>query len=92
MKHSRGQNVRRSRHFKSLGRLTATAALKEFKEGERVRLRLNPSVKSGRPSTLRFNGKIGIVRGRQGKGYVVGIKDGDKTKELVVGNAHLVGA
>lgn len=90
MKHSHGQNVRRSRHFKSLGRLTTTAALREFNDGDRVLLRFNPSIKSGRPSTLRFNGIRGIVRGRQGAAYVVSIKDGNKTKELVVGNAHLV--
>ena len=92
MKHSRGQNVRRSRHFKSLGRLTATAALREFQPGARVLLHLNPAIKAGRPSTLRFNGKNGVVKGRQGKSYVVVIKDGNKPKELVVGNAHLVEA
>jgi len=90
LKRSHGQNVRRSRHFKSLGRLTARAALKEFKAGDRVRLRLNPSTKKGRPSTPRFNGKVGVVKCRQGKAYVVGIKDGGKAKEILAGNAHLV--
>ena len=37
----------------------------------------------------RFNGKIGEIIGRQGRAYVVQIRDGNKIKRLIVRSEHL---
>lgn len=89
MKRSHGPNSKRSRHLLSPGRIPITRLLVTFSEGERVRIAVNPTFLRGQPTTLRFNRKVGTVLGRQGRGYRVEVMDGNKTKMLVISNAHL---
>ncbi|RJT06075.1 MULTISPECIES: 50S ribosomal protein L21e [Halococcus] len=63
-------------------------AIEDFDEGERVHLRLDPSVPDGRFHP-RFNGHTGEVLGRQGRAYRVRINDGGKDKTLIAIPAHL---
>jgi large subunit ribosomal protein L21e len=63
-------------------------AIEDFDEGERVHLRLDPSVPNGRFHP-RFNGHTGEVLGRQGRAYRVRINDGGKDKTLIAIPAHL---
>ncbi len=37
----------------------------------------------------RFHGKHGVVKGKQGNCYIVGIKDKNKAKDLIVHPVHL---
>jgi large subunit ribosomal protein L21e len=91
MKRSHGKNVGRSRNLKSKGRLSVTRQLAEFKEGERVRIDINPSFDGGMPH-LRFNHRQGQVIRRQGKAVIVAFYDGNKRKELAISNIHLAKA
>jgi large subunit ribosomal protein L21e len=63
-------------------------AIEEFSTGERVHLRIDPSVPDGRFHP-RFNGHTGEVLDRQGRAYRVRITDGDKDKTIIVTPAHL---
>lgn len=63
-------------------------AVEEFSTGERVHLRLDPSVPDGRFHP-RFNGHTGEVCGRQGRAYRVQITDGGTEKTLIVTPEHL---
>jgi large subunit ribosomal protein L21e len=63
-------------------------AITEFEEGQKVHLKLDPSVPEGRFHP-RFNGHTGEVIGRQGKAYKVRITDGGTDKTLIVKPAHL---
>lgn len=63
-------------------------AVAEFEEGQKVHLKLDPSVPDGRFHP-RFNGHTGEVIGRQGKAYKVRITDGDTDKTLIAKPAHL---
>ncbi len=63
-------------------------AVEDFGTGERVHLRIDPSVPDGRFHP-RFNGHTGEVIDRQGRAYRVKITDGGKEKTLIVTPAHL---
>jgi len=63
-------------------------AIAEFEEGQKVHLKIDPSVPEGRFHP-RFNGLTGEVIGTQGRAYKVRITDGDTDKTLVAKPAHL---
>ncbi len=92
MKRSKGAQSKRSRNLRSKGRVAITQFLQSFDDGQRVRIHIDTNDVRGRPTTLRFNRKIGVVQGKQGKAYRVQIKDGKKLKSIIVTNAHLVKA
>lgn len=63
-------------------------SVEEFDPGEKVHLRIDPSVPDGRFHP-RFNGHTGEVIGKQGAAFKVEISDGGKTKTLIARAAHL---
>ena len=63
-------------------------AVEEFDEGEKVHLKIDPSVPNGRFHP-RFDGQTGTVEGTQGDAYKVDIVDGGKEKTIIVTAAHL---
>lgn len=70
------------------GKTTLGKVLYDFKEGERVLVKINPSVHKGMPHR-RFHGKIGVVATKRGRSYVVDVAIGNSTKEIVVRPEHL---
>jgi large subunit ribosomal protein L21e len=80
----------RGKLTKERGRgVTVGRIMGEFREGERVILRIEPSVQEGRPHP-RYQGRVGMVRGRRGRAYEVEIKDGGKIKKVIILPEHLV--
>lgn len=63
-------------------------AIQDFDQGQKVHLKLDPSVADGRYHP-RFDGLTGEVVGEQGAAYQVAINDGGKEKVLVAKPAHL---
>lgn len=63
-------------------------AIQEYEQGQKVHLRLDPSVPNGRFHP-RFAGHTGTVVGQQGSSFKVEIVDGGKTKTILAAAAHL---
>jgi large subunit ribosomal protein L21e len=63
-------------------------AVAEFDEGQKVHLKIDPSVNDGRFHP-RFNGHTGTVQGKQGTAFKVEINDGGKDKVVLAAAAHL---
>ncbi|MFB6195449.1 MAG: 50S ribosomal protein L21e [Haloplanus sp.] len=63
-------------------------AIQEYEVGQKVHLKLDPSVSEGRFHP-RFNGHTGTVVGTQGSAFKVEITDGGKEKTLIARPAHL---
>jgi large subunit ribosomal protein L21e len=63
-------------------------AVEEFDAGEKVHLKIDPSVPNGRFHP-RFDGQTGTVEGKQGDAFKVEIVDGGKEKTIIVTAAHL---
>jgi len=73
------------------GKISISRYFKRFKEGDTVVLKPEPSVHAGMPYP-RFQGKSGLVVGKQGECYKVMIKDGSMEKMIIVHPIHLLGA
>ena len=92
--------MQRSRGFKSRSRnkLTKkprvgrsnpiTKKLQTFNEGDLVHIIIDPSIHRGQPHS-RIHGKTAKVIGKRGSAYLLGLKDGNKYKELIVRPDHL---
>lgn len=63
-------------------------SVEQFDDGEKVHLKIDPSVPKGRFHP-RFNGRTGTVVGDQGRAFKVEIQDGGVTKTLIAAPAHL---
>ena len=59
-----------------------------FEDGNKVHIIIDSSIQKGQPHP-RFQGKTGKFVGQKGKAYLVGIKDGNKPKELIIRPEHL---
>jgi len=70
------------------GKTTLSKILYNFEEGEKVVVKINPSVHKGMPHR-RFQGKIGVVVTKRGRSYVVHVPQGNATKEIIVRPEHL---
>jgi len=91
-----GGNRRKSRYKmqKSVGekgKLHIGRFLQSFEEGEKVLLKAYPSYHKGL-FALRFYGKVGEIKSKQGDCYKVAIKDGNKAKVAIVHPVHLLRA
>jgi large subunit ribosomal protein L21e len=63
-------------------------SVQEFEDGQKVHLRIDPSVNDGRFHP-RFNGHTGTVDGEQGEAYKVLIEDQGKAKTIIAKPAHI---
>lgn len=70
------------------GAIPITKSLQEFEEGEKARIKIEPSIHKGQPHR-RFQGKIGTIEGTQGEAFVVKVKDGGKEKKVITRPEHL---
>lgn len=69
-------------------RTTINEHLKDFEEGEKVRIHMNASVPEGRVHH-RYQGEAAEVVGKRGDAYKLKVKDGNKEKQLFLKPVHL---
>ncbi len=70
------------------GKISIRRLLGSFKEGDKVQLLADSGYKGG-TFPLRFYGKKGIVKSKQGRAYHIIINDQNKYKSLIVHPVHL---
>jgi large subunit ribosomal protein L21e len=73
----------RKRGLQPLGRL-----LQKNKIGDRVFIRIDPGVRKGQPHR-RYHGKTGTISEIRGRAYVVEVKVGKRTKNIIARPEHL---
>jgi large subunit ribosomal protein L21e len=83
-----GTRGKLSNHPRERGTSPPQRAIQEYENGQKVHLKIDPSVPKGRFHP-RFSGHTGTVVGKQGRAFKVEINDGGKTKTLIVTAAHL---
>jgi large subunit ribosomal protein L21e len=92
MRRSKGQRSRTRQLFKKsprekgirpLGRL-----LKEYQQGEKVLIYIESSIHKGQPHR-RYHGKIGVIREKRGRAYVVEVQEGGKTRQIIALPEHI---
>jgi len=70
------------------GKLGLSRILRIYQPGERVLVKLDPSIHKGMPHR-RYHGKIGIVENKRGQAYVVNVNQAKAIKTIIVRPEHL---
>jgi large subunit ribosomal protein L21e len=70
------------------GKLGLSRILHSYQPGDKVVIKIDPSVHKGMPHR-RYHGKIGVIKGRRGRAYEVAVTQGDAVKEVIVLPEHL---
>lgn len=76
------------KNVRERGKTSLEKVIQEFSEGTRVSIEIDPGVTKGQPHP-KFHGRTGIITGKQGRAYVVDIKEGNKSKEVIARPEHL---
>ena len=92
MKKSKGQRQGTrfiaSRSKKERSRLNISRIIHQYDNGDNVAIVIDGGQQKGMPNR-RFQGKTGVISGKQGSAWVVSVKDGNKTKTVVARPEHL---
>lgn len=70
------------------GRQPLGTLLYEYKPEEKVVIKINPSVHKGMPHR-RYHGKIGLIKGKRGRSYIVRITEGSIERTLILRPEHV---
>ncbi len=70
------------------GKIGLSKILREYNLGDRVVVKLDPSVHKGMPHR-RFHGRIGVVKNKRGQAYMVSVTQGKAYKDIIVRPEHL---
>lgn len=73
---------------KEKGKVGIKRYLQKFEENDMVSISINPKYRA--IPYPKFQGRSGRILNRQGRAYYVEIKDGDKTKNVLITPEHLI--
>ncbi len=78
-----------ARALRERGKVFITRFIQKFEVGDKVVLKADSSYQKGLYHA-RFHGRIGTIKGKRGKSYLVEVTDGpNKKKTLIVAPVHL---
>ena len=77
-----------SRKPRERGKTGLSKILHEYVIGEKVVVKIDPSVHKGMPHR-RYQGKVGVIIKKKGRSYVVNVTQGDALKEIIIRPEHL---
>lgn len=70
------------------GKTGLSKILHEYTPGEKVVIKINPSIHKGMPHR-RYHGRMGVVTDKRGRAYVIEVTEGKATKEIIARPEHL---
>ncbi len=70
------------------GKVNINLALQQFKRDDRVQIIQEPAIHKGMPMP-KYKNKVGKVIKKQGKAYVIEVKDFNKKKHIIANAIHL---
>lgn len=70
------------------GKTGLSKILRQYTSGEKVVIKINPSIHKGMPHR-RYHGRIGVIAKKKGRAYIVDVTQGDATKQIIVRPEHL---
>jgi large subunit ribosomal protein L21e len=77
-----------TKHVRERGPPPVSRTIQGFEPGEKVVIILDPSVVKGLPHP-RYHGRIGVVREKRGRAYLVEVRDGKSIKNIISRPEHL---
>lgn len=73
----------RNRGIQPLGRL-----LTKYKVGDQIVIKVDPAIQKGMPHR-RYHGKFGVISEVRGRAYVITVKVGNTTKDIIARPEHV---
>ncbi|MEM2123704.1 MAG: 50S ribosomal protein L21e [Candidatus Bathyarchaeia archaeon] len=70
------------------GKIGLSRLLCNYKTGEKVLIKIDPSIHKGMPHS-RYHGLIGTIMEQRGRSYVVNVSMGEREKKLIIRPEHL---
>lgn len=70
------------------GKTGLSKILRQYEPGDKVVVKIDPSVHRGMPHR-RYHGRTGTIVDRKGRAYVVDVTQGKAVKEIIVRPEHL---
>jgi large subunit ribosomal protein L21e len=70
------------------GKPKISKLLQQYQPGSQVIIRMDSSTQKSMPHK-RFHGKIGTIKEKRGRGYVISVPQGNSTKEIIVRSQHI---
>jgi len=70
------------------GKLGLSRILHNYQPGDKVVIKIDPSVHKGMPHR-RYHGRIGVIKAKRGRAYEVTVTQGDAVKQIIVLPEHL---
>ena len=77
-----------TKHPRKRGLYPVSKVIQELPLGTKVAIILDPSSVKGQPHP-RYHGRVGVVRERRGRAYVLEVRDGGSTKRIISRPEHL---
>lgn len=77
-----------SKNIRERGKISISRYVKTFKKGERVLIKIEPSVHKGMPFR-RYHGVSGTIIAKKGRCYELAVTDGSKRKIIIAHPCHL---
>jgi len=71
------------------GKIGLSKLLHEYKSGDKVMIKVDSGVHKGMPHR-RYFGKIGTIIDKRGRSYLIGVRQGEAIKEIIVRPAHII--
>jgi large subunit ribosomal protein L21e len=71
------------------GKTGLSKILYEYTPGEKVVVKIDPSVHKAMPHR-RYHGRIGVIVNKRGRSYVVNVTQGRAIKEIIVRPEHIM--
>jgi large subunit ribosomal protein L21e len=84
----RGTRAKLKKRRRERGKVTIRRIVQEFKKGDSVIIKPEPSIQKGMPHK-RFFGKRGVIVDKKGKAYVLSVKSGNAMKKVISLPVHL---
>jgi len=81
------RNVLR-KHIRERGLRPPSYLLYEYKPGDKVVIDIDPAFHKGMPHR-RFQGKVGIIKEKRGRAYIIEVSDQNKVKEIICRPEHI---
>ncbi|NIP67598.1 50S ribosomal protein L21e [Candidatus Bathyarchaeota archaeon] len=70
------------------GKTGLSQILHEYELGEKIVIKIDPSVHKGMPHR-RYHGRVGIITEKRGRAYVLELREGNVTKKIIARPEHL---
>ena len=70
------------------GKVGLSRLLRTYNPGDKVTIRIDSSVHKGMPHR-RYHGRVGIVKARRGRSYIIEVAAGNQTRTVIARPEHI---